>query len=205
MSDPTRLLRHVVIGFSIAISVAGCGGAGGQPGASSAASPAANGATAQAPSAAPGGAGGGAGGARGFDCATLLTPAELDQISGFTGGTVTTTTRGDQNADNPGYGECAYSEPGASTFFGSIAIASGASIEGYTAGHDFSRAHGATPISGLGTDALLVQSDAGLNIFALSTDGVGINVALAFDSTETSLDKAKAAIQKIAETVLARV
>jgi hypothetical protein len=143
--------------------------------------------------------------ARGFDCATLITPAELDALSGFKGGSVTTTTRGDQNTEKPGYGECAFEEPSASSFFGSIAISSGDAIDGYTAGHDYNKAHGGTPLSGLGVDAILVRTDAGLGVFSLSGDGVGIQVGLAFDSTETPVDAAKTAIEKIAQTVLGRV
>ena len=192
----------LVIALALAVMLVGCGGGVAQTTQSQgSAAPAA--ATPGATTAVAAGGGGGAN--RGFDCAVVITPTELDLISGFKAGTVSTTSRGDQNPDTPGYGECAFEEPKADSWIGSIGISSGDSLEGFQVQYDFIKAHDGQDLPGLGVPAIVVHNDAGLNMLAKSSDGVGINVGLAWVTNETTEDRARAALQKILQTVLSRV
>jgi hypothetical protein len=196
----TSHARTFALGAALTLVFAACGGSGPTAAPGAATQPPAAGGQTSNPN-----PGGGGGANRGFDCAVLVTPAELDQISGFKGGNVTTTSRGDQNPGTPGYGECSFEEGAASTWFGTIAIATGDALDSFGIQYDFNKENGATAESGLGAEAILVRSDAGTEIFAKSSDGVGITVSLAWDTSETTDDKALAAIRKIVQTALDRV
>jgi hypothetical protein len=192
--------RSIAAGLAISVALAACGGA-------VKTNPPAAGTAGSAPTPTPAvAAGGGGGGAnRGFDCAVLITPAELDQISGFKGGTVTTTSRGDQNPTAPGYGACSFEEPAASVWTGSIGLSSGDKADTFATVMDIAKSNGGTDLPGLGVPALYVNNDAGSQVLAKSSDGVGIQIGLAWDTTETTADAVKTALQKMLQTILSRV
>jgi hypothetical protein len=124
---------------------------------------------------------GGGGEARGYDCATLLTPLELDQSSGLTGGTVTTNHRGDQPSagEVPGVTECGIDIPTVSDWSGSFHVYSGA-------------------------EALAnFDSEMGVNGYARG-NGVALDIGVAWDEESTTEQAVKDAVKQILATVLSR-
>jgi hypothetical protein len=187
----------------VVLIVTGCSsGAGAAPTGGTATQPAAGEATQPAASkTAVGGA------ALGYDCETLLTPAELDAASGLKGGTVSTTHRGDQPGagDVPGVTECAIEIPTASVWFGHIHVLDGnEALANFDVGFGFAKDQGAGTLAGVGTEALLRSDETGVNGWARDGDGAAVEVGVAWDEETTTEDAVKNAVRQILITVLSR-
>lgn len=151
---------------------------------------------------------GGTGDARGFDCATLLTPAELDAASGLSGGTVKTNRRGDQPADGDvmGVTECAIDYSNVANWSGHFDIATGnAALENFDAAFAFAKANGATPLAGVGAEAVIKVDDIGVHAWARGPNGVAATIAIGFDDSSASADSVKSAASTILSTALAAI
>ena len=187
----------------IAVFLAACGSSG-SSGGSPATSP--NG-SAGTNASAGAQASGGTGSARGYDCATLLTPAELDQAAGLTGGTVTTNHRGDQpSADEvPGVTECGIEIPTVSTWFGSIAVYTGPeALANYETVWEIAKQNGAVALPGVGSEALIVSTpELGVHGYARG-NGVALEIGISWDDQSTSEQAVKDAVKQILATVLSR-
>jgi hypothetical protein len=78
-------------------------------------------------------------------------------------------------------------------------------IENFDAAFAYNAGHGATSIKVLGSDALLMTDEGSVKVIAKSADGVGLNIGLAFDPTETTAEQAATMVQALAQQVLGRV
>jgi hypothetical protein len=149
----------------------------------------------------------GGGGAKGYDCPTLLTPAELDAASGLKGGTVVTNRRGDQASAGEvmGVTDCGISNDTVSTWFGHFVVAAGTdAMANFSAQWDIAKGQGASSVSGVGTEALLLSNDSGVTMWARGANGVGVSIGVAWDEETTTEAKVKSAEQAILTTVLSR-
>jgi len=202
---PIRTGMSVVVA---AVSLlAACGGPGAAGPAQATQSPTNASAAVPAGSSAPEGSSSAGGSALGYDCPGLLTPSELDAAAGLQGGDVTTTRRGDQPSDGDviGVTECAIEFPSANGWFGHIHVLVGRdALENFNAAFDFAKSQGATALSGVGAEAVVQSSDAGVNGFALGPNGVGVEVGVAWDEETTTEAAVKDAVRRIVTTVLSR-
>ena len=149
-----------------------------------------------------------AGGVKGYDCATLLTPAELDTASGLKGGTVITNRRGDQGDPGSvmGVTECGIAYENGGTWFGHFVVATGRdAITNFDAQWDIAKGDGATSVSGVGTSAVLLSNEAGVNMWARGANGIDVSIGIAWDDQTTTEAAVKSAEQQILKTVLGRV
>jgi hypothetical protein len=160
-----------------------------------------------ATSAQPSSATSGGGTAVGYDCPTLLTPAELDAASGLTGGNVTTNRRGDKGASGAvmGITECGIEYAGASTWFGHFNVVTGSDgLANFDASWSLAEGQGATSVGGVGSAALLQSDASGVHMWARGSNGVAVTIGIAWDEESTTEDAVKAAERQILTTVLSR-
>lgn len=154
-----------------------------------------------------GGGGGGGGAARGYDCPTLLTPAELDTAAGLAGGTVTTTKRGDQPqpGEVAGVTECGIDIPTVSAWSGSFSVFTGEeALANYATAWDIAKQSGAVALAGVGGDALIVSTpELGVHGYARG-NGVALDIGVAWDDQSTTEQAVKDAVKQILATVLSR-
>ena len=200
MSRQTVVATLLGAGLSVVLAACGGGGGGGAPTGPATTGAAPTGGTATSPV-----SGGGKG--VGYDCPTLLTPAELDTASGLKGGTVVTTRRGDQGAAGEvmGVTECAIEEPSASLWSGhSHGLAGTDALANFSTAWDFAKQQGATSLAGVGTEALIQSTDLGVNGFARGANGVAVEVGVAWDAESTTEAAVKDAVRQILTTVLSR-
>jgi hypothetical protein len=154
-----------------------------------------------------GGGGGGGAGAVGYDCAALITPAELDTASGLKGGTVTTRHRGDQASAGEvmGVTECGIANDSVDTWFGGVSVFTGVdAMNNFDAAWDLAKTQGATSLDGVGTEAILWTDQGTVGAMARGSNGVGVSVTIAWDDLSTSEAAVKAAAKQILATVLPR-
>lgn len=151
--------------------------------------------------------GGGGGAAKGYDCATLLTPAELDLASGLKGGTVTTNHRGDQPSEGevPGVTECGIEEPNVPVWFGSFHVFTGdEALTNFATEWDIAKQGGAVSLAGVGGDALIVSTpELGVHGYARG-NGVALDIGVSWDDQSTTEQAVKDAVKQILATVLSR-
>ena len=145
---------------------------------------------------------------KGYDCATLLTPAELDAAAGLTGGTVTTNGRGDQPGlgQVPGVTECGIAIPTVSNWSGAFAVFTGdEALQNFNALWAIDQSAGYASLPGVGTEAL-IQSNAapGVNAVARGANGIGVQIGVAYDPTSTTEQAVKDAVQQILALVVSR-
>ena len=187
----------------IAVFVAACGSSASSGGGPATSPTGSGGANASPPSQ----NGGDTGSAKGYDCATLLTPAELDQAAGLSGGTVTTTSRGDQPepGEVAGVTECGIEVPTVSVWFGSFAVYTGAeALANYETVWEIAKQNGAVALPGVGTDALIVSTpELGVHGYARG-NGVALEIGVSWDDQSTTEQKVKDAVKQILTTVLSR-
>jgi hypothetical protein len=147
-------------------------------------------------------------GARGYDCATLLTPAELDLAAGLKGGTVTTTHRGDQPSagEVPGVTECAIEIPTVSDWAGSFHVFTGDdALANFETAWQMAQQSGAVALAGVGGDALIASSpELGVRGYARG-NGVALDIGVSWDDQSTTEQAVKDAVKQILATVLSRV
>ena len=164
--------------------------------------------TSAVPSDAPSPAGpAGGSGARGYDCASLLTPTELDQAAGLSGGTVTTTKRGDQPSagEVPGVTECGIDIPTVSDWAGSFHVFTGdEALANFGTEWDIAKQSGAVALAGVGGDALIVSTpELGVHGYARGS-GVDLDIGVSWDDQSTTEQAVEDAVKQILATVLAR-
>lgn len=197
----TRRLPTLALAISVAVGLAACGGPAGT--ATSGTTPSVG-----SPAATTSAVGtGNTTAAKGYDCPTLLTAAELDAASGLKGGTVKTTSRGDQ----PGPGEvagvtqCAIDEPNVPVWTGSFAVYTGPdALANYQTVWDIAKQNGAVALPGVGTEALIVSTrELGVRGYARG-NGVAVEVGVAWDDQSTTEQAVKDAVKQILVTVLSR-
>lgn len=203
--------RRTLLIAVVALAFAACGG-----GSSNASSRGGGGSTAAAGNAGGGGAAAtgsvstasGALGVKGYDCATLITPSELDAAAGLSGGTVTTTKRGDAPApagEVGGVTECAIDIPTVSIWTGSFAVATGdEATANFDAQMAIGKQQGATPLAGVGSEAVIHSADQMVNAWAKGSNGVDVTIGVAYDDGTTTEQAVLAAVKQILTTVLAR-
>jgi hypothetical protein len=150
----------------------------------------------------------GGAGAKGFDCAMLLTPAELDEATGLQGGTVVTNGRGDQPGPGEvaGVTECGIEIPTVASWAGSFAVYTGdEALQNFDAAWDIDKSAGYQALPGVGTEALIESSEmVGVNAVARGADGVGLQIGVAYDPTSATEQAVKDAVQRILTIVLSR-
>jgi hypothetical protein len=189
--------------------LAACGGSGPTPAPASS-----SGAGSETTTAAGGGNGGGGGGgngggsgtAVGYDCTTLISPAELDTVNGLKGTTIETTGRGDQpgQGEVAGVTECLIDNPSAGTWFGSFDVYTGPSLDNFGALWDLAKEGGATSLDGVGTEALYKNDESGTDIWAKGPNGINVSIALAWDTGATTESAVRDSLKQILTTVLSR-
>jgi len=189
--------------------VAGCGSGGPPAGGTSGGTSTQGTAGTVGPETTPagGGGGGGASSAKGYDCATLLMPTELDAAAGLQGGTVKTVKRGDQPSagEVPGVTECGIEFPNAGVWAGSFHVYTGDEALGnFGSVWDIAQQGGAVSLAGVGGDALISSTEmAGVHGYARGVS-VGIDVGVAWDDQTTTEQAVKDAVKQILATVLPR-
>jgi len=187
---------------SLGLSIAGCGSAALQP------SSGGSGPTPTAPtptSISSGSADGSS--VKAYDCATLITPAELDQATGLHGGTVTTIQRGDQAAPGEviGVTKCAIAGPSSDAWSGTFDVSTGTeATSNFDSSMGFAKNQGATPLAGVGSEAVIKADDIAVNAWAKGANGVDVVIAVAYDSSAISQQAASDAVKQILVTVLSR-
>src|SRR5205823_14379607 len=155
-------------------------------------------------------AAGGAGGttARGYDCATLLTPAELDGAAGLQGGTVRTNGRGDQPGlgQVPGVTECGIEIPTVSNWAGAFAVFTGdEALQNFNALWNLDMGDGYASLPGVGAEALIKSNDfLGVNAVARGANGIGGQIGVSYDPTSATEPAVKDAVTQILTLVLSR-
>jgi hypothetical protein len=131
--------------FMIGLLSAGCGGGAPDPAAES------NAGGGQLAQAARGSA------VQGYDCESLLTGNEIDEITGLSGAARTSGTRGDQNDILLGHTECGYQLP--EDFTLGVAVytgrGDGEALETFDAVWNLAQNQGAETVAGIGDGALL--------------------------------------------------
>jgi hypothetical protein len=201
-------IARIAINLAIAGSLAACGGAGSGPTQNTA--PGAATGTSSTGGAGGGGAvsGGGGGTAKaiGYDCAALITPAELDAASSLKGTTIETTGRGDQPTlgQVAGVTECLIDNSTAGTWFGHFDVYTGQSLDNFSSLWDLAKEQGATSIDGVGTEAVYKNDESGTDIYAKGANGLGFSIGLAWDTGDTNESAVKATLSTILNTVISR-
>lgn len=140
------------------------------------------------------------GAAKGWDCATLLTPQEVDSFVGRGGAKVVSHVRGDTNQEVPGHTECGYHLPPAEGLH--FYVNTGPALEP-ASGYDLrgsAQRNNAEKLSGIGEDAWMWDLKG--NSFSAFAVAKGAEV---FVGVGNEGGRGKEVARRVLETVVSRL
>jgi len=147
-----------------------------------------------------------ASGIHGYDCDTLISPKEIDEIIGASGTRRLSGVRGDENDALPGHTDCGYALPADLTLGVSVysGTGSGEAMETFEVVWDKAVKDGAQPAPGVGDEARLQPDVLGGPRLLARAKNRGVIVLMADASGSGKIDLA-AATKRVAAIVAGRL